>query len=1038
MKLTQCILFVFLLLCSISFAQTIEIKGTVTDSKSNSPLPGVSVIVKNSSVGTTTDFDGRYLISVSPNDILVFSYIGFKTYEVSVSTSQTLDIVLQEDVAALEEVVVVGYGTQKKSVVTGAISRVKASDLANIPNGRVEQALQGRTSGVVIAANSGQPGSASTVRVRGITTFDAAGNNPLWVVDGIIVDNGAIGFVNQSDIESMEVLKDAASLAIYGARSASGVILITTKKGNKGKLNVSYNVFTGISEPAKQIKLLNATEYAALLNEKSVASGGNVLFPDLSVLGKGTDWQDQIFNESAQRTTHELSLSGGNETSDFFASFGLTDQEGMVATPISNYNKKNIRLNSNHKISKYVKVGQTLGYSHQKFVGIGNTNSEFGGVLSSAINLDPITPVVVTDPAIINAPPFNNNPVIRDKNGNPYGISTLVGQEMTNPLAFIQTRLGNFNWSDDLVGSAFIDISPIEGLVLKSVIGGKLAYWGSENFTPEFFLNPSVRAQQNNLSRTTNRSFSWNIENTLTYSRTLFDDHNFTILLGQSVTKEDDIRHGSGVTHFDIPTNDYRKASFNFSVPEDKKSSFAFDGIEHRVTSLFARLNYDYKEKYLFTGVIRRDGSSRFGDNNKFGTFPSFSVGWNVDKESFWKENKYVNSLKIRGGYGVTGNDAIGDFRFLATISGGRNYTFGEGEDLIIGNSPNAPANPDLKWEETNQTNIGFDARVFNDFNITFDYFNKETEGILQTVDIPGFIGSTGSPVGNVADMENRGLELEIGYQKRFNELNVSVKGNISYLENEVTNLGQGKEFITTGTAGFQSMGAITRTQVGHAFNSFYGFKTDGIFQTIEEVNAYTNSNGGLIQPNAKPGDFRWKDNNGDGRITDDDKQFLGSSIPKYTFGFTINLDYKGFDFMVFAQGAIDNQIFQGLRRLDIGNANYQIEALGRWHGPGTSNSFPRLVNSDTNGNFTRPSDFYLEDGDYLRFKVVQIGYTIPNHLISKFGIQKFRIYATGENLLTITDYTGYDPEIGGNVLGIDRGFYPQARAFLIGANLNF
>lgn len=1038
MKLTQCILFVFLLLCSISFAQTIEIKGTVTDSKSNSPLPGVSVIVKNSSVGTTTDFDGRYLISVSPNDILVFSYIGFKTYEVSVSTSQTLDIVLQEDVAALEEVVVVGYGTQKKSVVTGAISRVKASDLANIPNGRVEQALQGRTSGVVIAANSGQPGSASTVRVRGITTFDAAGNNPLWVVDGIIVDNDAIGFVNQSDIESMEVLKDAASLAIYGARSASGVILITTKKGNKGKLNVSYNVFTGISEPAKQIKLLNATEYAALLNEKSVASGGNVLFPDLSVLGKGTDWQDQIFNESAQRTTHELSLSGGNETSDFFASFGLTDQEGMVATPISNYNKKNIRLNSNHKISKYVKVGQTLGYSHQKFVGIGNTNSEFGGVLSSAINLDPITPVVVTDPAIINAPPFNNNPVIRDKNGNPYGISTLVGQEMTNPLAFIQTRLGNFNWSDDLVGSAFIDISPIEGLVLKSVIGGKLAYWGSENFTPEFFLNPSVRAQQNNLSRTTNRSFSWNIENTLTYSRTLFDDHNFTILLGQSVTKEDDIRHGSGVTHFDIPTNDYRKASFNFSVPEDKKSSFAFDGIEHRVTSLFARLNYDYKEKYLFTGVIRRDGSSRFGDNNKFGTFPSFSVGWNVDKESFWKENKYVNSLKIRGGYGVTGNDAIGDFRFLATISGGRNYTFGEGEDLIIGNSPNAPANPDLKWEETNQTNIGFDARVFNDFNITFDYFNKETEGILQTVDIPGFIGSTGSPVGNVADMENRGLELEIGYQKRFNELNVSVKGNISYLENEVTNLGQGKEFITTGTAGFQSMGAITRTQVGHAFNSFYGFKTDGIFQTIEEVNAYTNSNGGLIQPNAKPGDFRWKDNNGDGRITDDDKQFLGSSIPKYTFGFTINLDYKGFDFMVFAQGAIDNQIFQGLRRLDIGNANYQIEALGRWHGPGTSNSFPRLVNSDTNGNFTRPSDFYLEDGDYLRFKVVQIGYTIPNHLISKFGIQKFRIYATGENLLTITDYTGYDPEIGGNVLGIDRGFYPQARAFLIGANLNF
>ncbi len=1038
MKLTKFFPFVFLLFCSISFAQTIDIKGAVSDSKSNSPLPGVSVVVKNSTVGTTTDFDGNYSIRVSPNDVLVFSYLGFKTFEVAVQSTQTLNVVLQEDVESLEEVVVVGYGTQKKSVVTGSISSVKAADLENIPNGRVEQALQGRTSGVVIAANSGQPGSASTVRVRGITTFNGGGNNPLWVVDGIIVDNGAIGFVNQSDISSIEVLKDAASLAIYGARSASGVILITTKKGKEGKINVNYNVFTGVSEPAKKIKLLNATEYGALLNEKAVASGQNVLFPDLSVLGKGTDWQKQIFNESAQRVTHEVSLSGGSEKSNYFASFGLTDQEGMVATKISNYNKKNIRLNSNHIISKYVKVGQTLGYSHQKSVGIGNTNSEFGGVLSSAINLDPITPVIETDPAIINASPFNSNPVIRDKNGNPFGISTLVGQEMTNPLAFIETRLGNFNWSDDFVGSAFIDITPIEGLTIRSVLGTKLAYWGSENFTPEFFLNPSVRAQQNSLSRTNNRSFGWNIENTITYSRTVLEDHNFTILLGQSVTKDNDIFNGTGVTHLDIPTNDYRKASFNFSIPEDKKTSFAFDGIEHRVTSLFARLNYDYKEKYLFTGVIRRDGSSRFGDNNKYGTFPSFSVGWNVNKEDFWKENKYVNSLKIRGGYGVTGNDAIGDFRFLSTTSGGRNYTFGDGEDLIIGNSPNAPANPDLEWEETSQTSIGFDARILNDFSLTFDYFNKETTGILQEIDIPGFIGSTGSPVGNVADMENRGVELELGYQKRFNEFNLSVKGNISFLENEVTNLGQGKEFITTGTAGFQSMGPITRTQVGHAFNSFYGFKTDGIFQTVDEVNAYANSQGGLIQPNAKPGDFRWKDNNGDGRITDDDKQFLGSSLPKYTFGFTINMDYKGFDLMIFAQGAIDNQIFQGLRRLDIANANYQVEALGRWHGAGTSNTFPRLVNNDSNGNFTRPSDFYLENGDYLRFKVVQVGYTIPNHLISKFGVQKFRVYVTGENLLTITDYTGFDPEIGGNVLGIDRGFYPQARSFIIGANLQF
>ena len=1022
------------------YSQTFQVQGKVTDDQ-NIPLIGVNVLVKDAARGITTDFDGNYSLEVSPNEILIFSYVGYTIKEVAITGSQTLDIVLLQDQSNLDEVVVVGYGTQKKSVNTGAISSVKAKDLEKIPTGRVEQVLQGRVSGVTIAANSGQPGSSSTVRVRGLTTFNTyGGNNPLWVIDGVIVDSGGLGFVNQSDIQSIEVLKDAASLAIYGARAASGVILVTTKKGQAGKIIVNYTGFAGFSSPEKTLDLLNATQYGALMNEKSIAAGGDVPYPNLSALGLGTDWQKAIFSDNALRYSHEFSFSGGNEVSTFFASFGLQDTEGIVTKDISNYNKKNFRLNSTHKLSELFTIGQTLGYSHQKTVGLGNTNSEYGGPLSSAINLDPTTPLVVTDPVEANSPLYtstNHAPVFRDANGNPYGISSIVGQEMSNPVAYVNTRLGNYDYGDDFVGNAFLEFTPVKDLVFRSSVGGKLAYWGGDFFTPEFFLSPTVFASQNSLSRGTNKTFAWNLENTVSYTKSI-SAHNFTLLLGQGVYV-DNISSGSFVTHTNLPVSSYRDASFNFELPPSQRIGSAYTGQEHRVTSLFSRLNYDYDEKYLFTGIIRRDGSTNFGSNNKYGYFPSFSTGWVVSREDFWRDNFAVNTLKLRAGYGVTGNDAIEPNGFLALIGGGRNYTFGEsGEIIFSGNSPDAPANPDLKWEETSQLNIGFDARLFTNFTLTLEYYNKVTTGILQRVDLPGYVGATGSPLGNVADMDNKGVELELGFNKTFGEFNLSANGNVSYLKNEVTFLGQDKEFITSGAAGFQSMGSITRTQVGESYNSFYGFKTAGIFQTIDEVNAYTNASGGLIQPNARPGDFRWTDTDGDGTITDDDKQFLGSPLPKYTFGLTLNMDYKGFDLMVFTQGAAGNKIFQGLRRLDILNGNYQTEALSRWTAPGTSNSYPRLTNNDTNGNFGNASDFYLEDGDYLRLKIVQLGYSLPVSLISKMGAQKLRLYVTGENLLTLTDYTGYDPEIGGDVFGIDRGYYPQARTFLLGANIQF
>ncbi len=455
------------------------------------------------------------------------------------------------------------------------------------------------------------------------------------------------------------------------------------------------------------------------------------------------------------------------------------------------------------------------------------------------------------------------------------------------------------------------------------------------------------------------------------------------------------------------------------------------------MSSLFTRVNYNYKEKYLFTGIYRRDGSSRFGASNKFGYFPSFSLGWVIDKENFWKTSNVVNSLKLRGGYGKVGNDAISDFGYLSTVGGGFNYTLGNGGVITTGYAPNSLDNPDLRWEQTTQTNIGIDARFFNSLSVTLEVYQKKTTGILRPISIPGYVGVSSSPVANIADMENKGVELEMTYRKRLGDVNFSVSGNVAYLQNKVTFVATDAKFIN-GDAGFQSMGTVTRTEVGQSYNSFYGFKTAGIFQNKAEIAAYTNAAGKVIQPNAVPGDFRWVDTDGDGAITDNDKQYLGSSIPKYTYGVTLNVDYKGFDLMVFAQGAAGNKIFQGLRRLDIGNSNYQTIALSRWTGEGTSNSYPRLTNNDANGNFGKMSDFYLEKGDYLRLKIVQLGYTLPGTLLNKIKASRLRFYLTAENLLTLTKYTGYDPEIGGGVFGIDKGIYPQARSFIVGAQLQF
>jgi TonB-linked SusC/RagA family outer membrane protein len=1033
-----CVLLLSQALFSPALAQSIQVLGKVTSKSTGEALVGATVAVKGTKTVTLTDAQGNFQLNApQKSSILLVSYSGMASREVPITVNGFLNIQLEMGSRAnLDEVVVVGYGTQRKANITGSIASVKAKDLENVPNGRIEQALQGRVSGVTIMQNSGQPGSGSTIRVRGVTTFN--NNNPLWVVDGVVVDAGGIGYLNQSDIESIEVLKDAASSAIYGTRAAAGVILVTTKKGKVGKPVVSYNGYYGFSSPAKMLNLLNATEYAVLRNESSVAAGKSLAFSDVSSLGTGTDWQKAIFNNSARRYLHEISLSGGNDRSTYYFSAGIQNQQGIVATDISNYNKINLRLNSTHKLSNIFTFGQTLGYTRQKSMGLGNTNSEFGGPLSSAINLDPITPLVVTDIASQpNAAIYNNANILKDVNGNPYGISNYVGQEMTNPVAYIHTRLGQYGWSDDIVGNAFLEATPIKGLKIRSTLGAKKAYWGNLGFTPLYLLSSTVSTNKNSYNKGENKSFNWNVENTITYNKKI-GDHDFTVLLGQG-SYVDNIGGNVGMTFYNLPISDYRDASFRFDVGLANRDGYAGDFIVHKIYSLFSRVNYSYQDKYLFTGIIRRDGSTRFGPNKKYGLFPSFSAGWNVNRENFWPSNDVINSLKIRGGYGVVGNDNSGDFQYLARIVGGYNYSIGTSGVVTTGYAPETLDNPNLHWEETASGDIGFDAQVFKNFSVGFDYYNKKTTGILRQVVIPGYVGVSSNPWNNVADMKNTGVELSLGYHNNFGKLNFSVNANGSYLKNTVTYVAADTNFIG-GDAGFQSMGTITRTQIGQSYNSFWGYKTLGIFQNDQQILDYKNKDGQLIQPNARPGDFIWADLNGDGKITSGnlDKTFLGSNIPKYTFGFTINLDYQGFDLMLFGQGVAGNKIFQGLRRLDILTSNYSTKALSRWHGEGTSNDFPRLIDSDPNGNFSNMSDFYLENGDYLRLKVVQLGYTLPNRLFNKIGISKFRVYVTAENLFTLTNYSGYDPEVGGGVFGVDKGQYPQARTILGGVQLSF
>ncbi len=1028
-------IFALLLVGTVVHAQK-TVRGTVTDGGSGEPLIGATVLVKGTANGTVTELDGSYEIRLeSTENALVFSFTGYLETTVTVDGKMEINVKLEPSSTLLDEIVVVGYGVQKKSVVTGAISKVKSADLENMPVTRIEQSLQGRTSGVRVTASSGQPGAGATVRIRGTTTI--GDSNPLYVVDGVPVEGG-IDYLNQNDIESIEVLKDAASAAIYGARAANGVIIVTTKQGRAGTMEVNYSGYYGAQNPWRKLTLLNASEYATLMNEASVAGGEGILYPNPQSLGKGTDWQKAIFNENAPIQNHELSFSSGNDRSTYYASFGYFDQEGIVGNrDDSRYQRFSVRLNANHNVTSKVKFGNTLGYTRVVSSGVAE-NTEFGSPLGRAINLDPITPLYEDDPAVLSQPRYANNfnSLVRNGDGRIYGISDIITSEILNPVAALEVAQGR-GYADKFVGSVFGEWEIVKGLRLRSNMGADLAFFGGEGFTPVHYLNATNLALVSNYNRSLGRGLLWNWENNLTYDRN-FGAHQTTFLVGTTAKKSTGQWQAGNIS--DIPVTKLEDASLLFATDPASQTFYGYE-YANTLTSYFGRVNYNYASKYLLTALLRVDGSSRFGANNKYGTFPSVSVGWVMTEEDFFPTSNSLNFLKVRGSYGVNGSDRIGDFRYVSTVGGGRSYTFGTNNELINGVSPNAIANPDLRWEETTQTNIGFDAKIFKRIGVTFDWFNKTTTGMLLGVEVPAYVGNAG-PIGNIAKLENKGYELELSYGHTLGGLALDFSGNISYVENTILDLGEDKTFLP-GLQRFGPQGIeLTRTIEGYAYESFFGYKTDGLFQNEIDLANHTNSDGQRLQPNAKPGDIRFVDVNGDGVINEDDRTIIGDPTPNWTYGFNMRFAYQGFDLILFGQGVFGNDVYNATRRFDLPKANFTADALGRWTGEGTSTDFPRLTLNDgdpsvSNQNLTRSSDFWVQNGAFFRVKTLQLGYTLPTSVANRAGMKKARIYVSANNLLTLTKYKGFDPEVGAGA-GVDKGIYPQARFYLMGVNVTF
>jgi TonB-dependent starch-binding outer membrane protein SusC len=1013
------------------------ITGVVTDANSGEALPGVTVLVKGTTSGAITDIGGNYSISASADDYLVFSFVGYLSEEVLVGEQTVISSALAIDLIGIDEVVVIGYGVQKKKLVTGATSQVKGEELLSSRSNRLESSLQGLTPGMVIVKQSGQPGSDYNITIRGIGSVN--GTTPLVLIDGV---PGNLNTLNPSDVESVDILKDAASAAIYGSRGGNGVILITTRKGKSGAPQLSYDFYYGVSNAPKKIDLLNAKEYATLSNEAqfNMFPARDPLFSQdyINSLGEGTDWQEEAYHKNAPSVNHYLGITGGNEYSTYSASVSYTKEDGIFDYNNKSYfERMGFRLNSEHKVKNYLRIGENMTYTHRARHGLGVTGI-YDNFLRTILSASPL--IEAHDPSVFDG----------------FGRSAYI-EDQVNPLAVMNYYYNEIKRNDDIVGDIYGEFEPIKGLKFRSDFGMALNFANNSTATDSFTITSQNYNEIPDYKQYMERKFGYNWDNVISFERS-FGQHNLIAMVG---TNSQD----NWYFNMDVDINAFLQNPNLAPVPSNivLQPGIVGDTIIYKGDigkgvsrfSVFGRISYNYNEMYLATISLRRDGSSRFGENYRYKNFPfpAVSLGYVITKSEMLNSLGWLDFLKIRGSWGQNGTEPDRDYRYLATVgSYSRSYVFGSGR--VAGISPDIMANPNLKWESSEQINIGFDSRFLRFFDFTFDWYKKSSKDWIVPITVPTILGGRGisntPPYANAGNVINSGVEMVLGYRKNINNFGLDLSGNLAYNKNKVTDV-PGDIIHGSTSVLYNGSSEFYRVEEGFPIGYFWGYTTDGLFQTQEEVDAYTNGDGDLLQPNAAPGDVRRVDVNGDGEISDDDKGMIGDPNPDFIYGVNATLNYKGFDFSLNISGQAGNQIVKCYRFEERAYFNYTTEILDRWTGPGTSNRIPRVTGgADRNQNWRTFSDLYIEDAGFMKIKSVSLGYDLKT-IFKVIPMEQFRIYFSATNLLTLTKYTGLDPEVGygsyynsaglltdAYASGVDLGFYPAARSYLVGVNIKF
>ncbi|MDO3626208.1 TonB-dependent receptor [Mucilaginibacter sp. BT774] len=1012
LRRTTFILMVFFTICFSAAAQTSTVTGVVTAKEDNTPIPGVTVTIKNTKQGLATDANGKFSLNVPAGAVLVFNLVGYEPTEVPVN-GPVVNASLTARQNNLNEVVVIGYGTVKKKDLTGAVANIKGADIKSQGVSDVTKALQGKLPGVTIEAAGGNPGSGTRILIRGVGSLNNA--TPLYLVDGVQVAN--INNLSQNDIQSIDILKDASAAAIYGSRAANGVVLVTTKSGKSGQTVIQANANYGVQNIAHRVDVLDAEQWATVSNAAHDAAG----LARLSIaqnpqsLGAGTNWQDAIYR-SAPIQQYDLLLSGGNPSTNYSVSGSFLDQDGIVK--VTGYNRYNLRAKSETSKGPF-KFGETIILTREKTISMpGGWGGQGGNPVGSAAKMIPVFGIY--DPTAVGGFAGATGPVVN----------------VANPLA--QLNLEDINRiSSNILTNAYGQLTILPGLTYKLNFGYTSNFGTGTDYYKRYVVGTLFSHPTNDLSISKDQTNLLLVENTLNYTKQ-FGKHSIQALAGYTYQKND-------YSYLLSARTDLPDGLENIDAGAGT-STTGGNSVESTLLSALGRVIYSYDDRYLMTASFRRDGSSRFGSNNRYGNFPSVALGWNTSNEKFYGSSlkDVLSTFKLRASYGVLGNQEIGDYQYSAAVASNINYVTGTTQQKWFGAIQTSFADPNIKWENTKTVNAGFDAGFFRDkLFLTADYFIKTTDDVLLNVPIPGSAGSTSNPVVNAGSLRNKGIELGVNYTDQIGKVKYSIFGTFSAVKNKVLQLGTGTQQIFGGQPTHHGASS-TMTEAGGPITGFYLIKDIGIFQSQAEVDAYKDKNGNVIQPNAHPGDIKFLDANGDGQITAEDKVYLGSPFPNFEYGFGFNASYRNFDINAFFQGTHGNKIYNGLRQ-DLESMslefNYSATTLKAWTPQNTNTTVPRAVTNDPNFN-DQTSSRFLESGSYMRLKTLQIGYTLDDNLKRKLKVSSLRIYVSGDNVFTITKYTGFNPDLGrtGSIFdrGVDFGHvaYPLARTFSVGLQL--